>query len=88
MTKLSDLEKGIPAFRMEHYGAANGGHVCLVSCLVERDVTEVQDFCDNHTGMSGWLMELNFPEFKDGKYYWRTIRNYNLFTTPLQNISI
>lgn len=74
MTRFSDLINGLPAFRVEHYGAANGGHVCLVSCAVERGVNEVQDFCEKHTGLSGWLMELNFPQFRDGRYYWRAVR--------------
>lgn len=74
MTKLSDLLNGVPAMNMEHYGAIVGGHACLVSCVVERGVNEVQDFCERKTELSGWLMELNSPTFRDGKYYWRTIR--------------
>lgn len=74
MTRFSDLINGLPAFRVEHYGAANGGHVCLVSCEVERNVVDVQDFCERHTELSGWLMELNFPQFRDGRYYWRAVR--------------
>lgn len=74
MTRLSDLLHGIPALYMEHYGAAPGGHVCLVSCPAERNVVEVQDFCEKYTGLSGWLIELNNPKFKNGKYFWRTFR--------------
>lgn len=74
MTRMSDLLNGIPAFEMEHYGTADGGHVCLVSCKVERGVNEVLDFCDSHTGLSGWLMTLNMPVYADGLYKWTTIR--------------
>lgn len=74
MTRFSDLIAGLPPFHVEHYGAADGGHVCLISCEVERGVNEVQDFCERHTGLSGWLMELNYPKIRDGRYYWRAIR--------------
>ena len=82
MTKLSDLEKGIPALKLEHYGAFSPdapeyfkGETMQISCKAERAQSEVLDFAENHSnGQRDWIFKIGYPKYIDNRFVWVLMR--------------
>lgn len=81
MTYMSDMEKGIPPFHLEHVGALSHntkylkGETMLFTCAVERNHEDAMNFAESKSGNRDWLFQLGFPKPReDGRWVWVLIR--------------
>lgn len=88
MTKMRDLEKGLPEFKLAHKGAFSpddetlwrvpeptwlNGETIMFTCTAERTYADAMNFAERETGNSDWLY--NSPKLrKDGLWVWILIR--------------